>query len=910
MVNIIKKSGFLLLLFLLAGCGGSSGEGASSAIVTSATASKTFSGLFLGSTVTGMSYVITADGQSSSGTTDASGGFNYTLAVNEDGSPKGGSYGTATFAIGHVTLGSTILSGDAMRITAFDLVDENLADYRARVENIEKYICSFSSIPSQCQSVIISASEINSRNRVLGTMTLAELDNSTFIRKMADWGALDIASLDVSSHLDETKSGVDALRVRYVDMVLGSTSVIADGSSQVMVRLMVTDLNDKPLKGAQVRFQTTAGFFDRANPQRSKNKITDANGQALVMLVAPTHTAEATVTAAVGGRFQYDSVHFIAGPPDTSRSSITVNPATLVADGSSTAQVTVLLQDANGNPVADGTDVTLIASQGQIDASMVTQNGQAQFILTAPETSGIGQLSVFEYPELAAVTVPFGAASPTGKAAAITVFVDGKRLTVAGVGGDEKTSLAIQVLDAVGDAIDESASGYGATVNNLRVTLRSHPGGGEGLSGLARTTDASGVNDLEIVSDTDTILVRTLDGFANVNLTSGTLPGVVEIQVQALDSDGVTVLATAITSVITIASGTPHLITLTDAMNDSMIHMSEYGMAGVYCQMGSALVTDRYGNAVPDGTVISLGLIDSVIHEGVGDIAKNSSDLIQTSASDGFEDDFFTASIIRNGGIRRSIQIQDRIFIPNHALPGDRSRFVASIGGTVLGTDTEFLRENGDSDIQNGLRFYVGAALLGGAIHGYSGAAGCDPVQLTTGSATVIGGIASLRLTFPANRGTILNGCYGYNSDTGDYSNLDMRHANPRSAQVLVMAAANDSSATTVEKGRFCFSSIIPATLSVSPTSLSGNTTLSLKLEDANGIRLPFIPARCDFTAISNISGKFDVGISPGTENTDGNGLAVFNVSINGGGGGATPDVGTITCRTADTTATVAVSVP
>ncbi len=898
----------LLLSWLLIGCGGPSGEGAATATGgggATVASVETYSGSFLGSTVTGLSYVVTANGRTSRGVTDADGGFRYTLEVDADGVPAGGAHGAVTFSIGRVTLGSTVLNGDGMRITAFDLVDAGLDDFRARVENIEKYICSFAIDPTACRSVTITAGEIGRRNAVFGPMTLAELDNETFTERMAAWSDLDIAALEVGDHLEETKSAVDALRVGEVVLTLGSKSLIADGAGRLMVRASVTDTDGQPLAGARVGFRTTAGSFEGISQPVTREGITDADGQALVMLVAPTHKTTATVTAAVGGRFRYDRIEFIAGPVDADHSGITVNPATLPADGVSTARITVSLRDANGNQVADGTGVTLMASHGEIDPpAALSENGRARFTLTAPEVSASGRLHLLEYPQVTPASVPFGVAAASGKAAAISLNVDERRISVAGSGRGETTVLTIRVLNAVGETIDETMAGYGADLNNLRVTLRTRPGGGEFLSGLAR--DAAG--GLGSVRDGETLLVRTVDGSARVILTAGTLPGVVEVLLEALDNDGATVLASAVTPAITIASGAPHLITITEAIDEGVIDMGGHGLSGVYCRLGSALVTDRHGNAVPDGTAIGLGLIDSVIYEGFGTLVRNSADLTHDRAGSGFANTPADAVIYRNGGVERLIQHRDRLLIANAVSPGDRSRFIDSVGGAVLGTDGDFLRAETDPASRTGVRYRVGAALLGGAIHGYDGGAGCDPARLTTGSATTIGGIAAIRVTYPANRETILNGCYGYDNGSGDYSAVDVRRVNPRSAQVLVLAAANDGHATTVDKGRFCFSGMAPLTLTTDRATVSASTTRTLTVTDANDIPLPFVPVVCEFSVNVNSSGNLDVTLTPSATNSDRDGRATMAIAVQGGGG-AVPDLGAITCRAADATVTVAVSV-
>ena len=481
-----------------------------------------------------------------------------------------------------------------------------------------------------------------------------------------------------------------------------------------------------------------------------------------------------------------------------------------------------------------------------------------------------------------------------------------EHLFVQGVGKLEQAQITVSVLDGLGNPLDETASGYAQSSNNLRVTLQTRPGGGEMLSGLRRLVGADRGVDMETVRDGQSVEVRTTAGEAVVTLRSGSLPGVVALKSELLDTDGTTVLATAISALIVISSGPPHSMVLTHAFNDSLVNMSIFGLSGTYCQTGSVLVTDRYGNAVPNGTPISLGLVDTIIHEGYGEIMKDSSDLTLVSSEDGFQPSFDTATAMV-GGVPRQIQAGDRILIPTEASPADRSRFVKTTGSaTQLDADLAYLRAVDDSERKD-IHYLVGASLRGGAIHGYSDVsvdAGCDPVNLTTGITTTAGGIAPVRVTYPANKETILTGCFENVME-------DERHANPRSAQVLAIASTNDGLTTTINHGGFCFHAAAPSKLTAVPDVLSYSTSLTITLEDAGGVRLPFIPVTCTSVISTTSSGFTSVDLTPKIGSiTDENGQAFFHVEVSGGESGIVSDYADIVCLAMDARLTVNVRVP
>lgn len=155
----------------------------------------------------------------------------------------------------------------------------------------------------------------------------------------------------------------------------------ADGTSQTEITVR--------LKDAQGRALTTGGAF--VVIRSTSGKVTEVrdneDGTYTARLTAPTELGTATVKAFVNERplTATASVEFLPGHVSASHSSLTASDLVVRADGSSKAEITVMLKDDNDHPLA-GKLVKLEASGGQsvIEAlSAVTdEKGIAKFAVS------------------------------------------------------------------------------------------------------------------------------------------------------------------------------------------------------------------------------------------------------------------------------------------------------------------------------------------------------------------------------------------------------------------------------------------------------------------------------------------------------------------------------------------------
>ena len=131
-----------------------------------------------------------------------------------------------------------------------------------------------------------------------------------------------------------------------VTVTADPATLTADGSSTSIITARVTDANGNPLAGESVNFETTLGTINPATA------TTDENGVAMATLTAGTTAGTATVNATAGSASGSTAVTLVAGP--AASVSVTADPTTLPADGTSTSSITAQVTDANGNPVAGG----------------------------------------------------------------------------------------------------------------------------------------------------------------------------------------------------------------------------------------------------------------------------------------------------------------------------------------------------------------------------------------------------------------------------------------------------------------------------------------------------------------------------------------------------------------------------
>ena len=647
----------------------------------------------------------------------------------------------------------------------------------------------------------------------------------------------------------------------------------ADGTSNVTLSVLVTDPSGTPVSGEPVVFTSNFGTLS------ALSDVTDAAGRASVQLTAGTSPASVSVNASLNGFFDQGSLTFVPGTPSVANSLITASPSTIPADGVSTSEIVVRLIDANGNLVADGIPFTLQTTLGTVfktvpdiatpeeraniiaeGGSAVTQSGGESFTLTSSNGQGTATLTIAEFPGVSS-TVSFGSVG-IGAPTNIETTIREQFLVIGGVGANDNTSITISVTDDSDVAVENPPTG----TDNVRVSLITSPGGGVTLNNGA-------------VQDNSSVSVATDDGIATVNLQAGFLPGAIELLIEvASDGDFSTPEISTTVPQISIASGPPATIALSAPTTDAITILD-----GLYSRQAQIIVTDRFGNAVPDDTTINLGVIDSVIVDSATGSLSGST---LNDPSGGLD----TTSIVRNNA-NRFVQEQDRVIITDIINSEDRSRFVdtpLSISNTAVDVQSPYVSTDSN------LSYVIGSSLLGSEISSI----GSDGLPVT-GSARTVNGIATIQLTYPANVNTIKVGCFANPTTDTRYD------GGIGSARVITIASSTSSSATLAEERTLCFEPINGFSFDRTIADVSfpaGTTTGSLNIgaflrDGGDLVRLPFEPveviiaaetdtgAPLDFTVVSNFA-------------TNENGFFSAVIQLNGGADPA--DSATVTIQSED----------
>jgi hypothetical protein len=226
-------------------------------------------------------------------------------------------------------------------------------------------------------------------------------------------------------------------------------TIAADGSATSTITVQVKSFSgaDMTSGGATVELATTLGTL---------GSVTDnSDGTYTATLTAGTATGVATITGALNGDAITDTalVTFAAGPVSAPQSTISAAPGSIVADGTSTATVTLQAKDANGNELdAGGAAVVFFTTAGTIGAA----NDEGDGTYTAQLTSSTSL-------ETATVTATIDGNAVTDDAA--VAFVAGPAVSLQVEAPASATgNLEFVVTVTARDAMGHVASGYTGTV--------------------------------------------------------------------------------------------------------------------------------------------------------------------------------------------------------------------------------------------------------------------------------------------------------------------------------------------------------------------------------------------------------------------------------------------------------------
>ncbi len=312
------------------------------------------------------------------------------------------------------------------------------------------------------------------------------------------------------------------------------------GATLTLTVTVSDQFNNNVADGTVVNFETNLGSLGSTTVSK-----TTVSGVATVTLTSQV-AGTAVVTATSDSKYGTANVTFNPDLPYTM--TVEAYP-TSIPIGGFTSEITATVKDQYDNPVADGTEVTLITDLGSIGSSSVvktTVNGVANATLTSDLIIGTANITATSGSAEGQTQVIFTIGAPE------TVTVESWPPTIE-VGGSTATITAT-VTDIGGYPVADGTP-------------------------VVFTTDFASLG-------SSTATKYTTDGVAVATLTSDTTPGVAHITATSNSKSD--------TATVKVAAGPPFDIQVTADPTDIPI--------GGATSLIMATVKDRYGNNVTNGT--------------------------------------------------------------------------------------------------------------------------------------------------------------------------------------------------------------------------------------------------------------------------------------------------------------------
>ncbi len=284
----------------------------------------------------------------------------------------------------------------------------------------------------------------------------------------------------------------------------------------------------------------------------------------------------------------------------TGKPQLSINPESFDLNDFTSKTFEITLADENGNPLSEGTTLTVDVDHPELEVSGFTEITLPDTHLSGPESTEFSFIlrNPDRIPITQDVTVTIATEGPNGlktrqlryeapeiqtaePASIHLAHVSETDIVVQRTGQIENTKMMFQVVDINGNPLTSE--------NSVDVSFRfgNNPDGGEHLTDIPVTTNR--------------------EGQAVATVISGTRAGVVQVIAEFAKEDGSTVRSQPVS--IVIHAGLPsqnHFTIYSDSRNFAMHTGGDHTI--------SVGVGDRYGNWVPDGTAIYLNTNIGIIH--------------------------------------------------------------------------------------------------------------------------------------------------------------------------------------------------------------------------------------------------------------------------------------------------------
>ena len=238
-------------------------------------------------------------------------------------------------------------------------------------------------------------------------------------------------------------------------------SVTADGTTTSTITVTLLDANNNPASGKTVTLSQGTG----SSTISAASGASDSSG--VVTFTVRDTKAEAVIYSA---RDATDGVNitltamvtFTAGPVSAAKSTVTANPTSVTADGTTTSTITVTLLDANNNPVS-GKTVALSQGTGSSTISVASGASNASGVVTFTVKDTKAETVTYSATDTTDTIAITNTASVTFNPGAITQLVFGNI-------GPQTAGVAFNITVTAEDAHGNTVTSYNANGNNANIS--------------------------------------------------------------------------------------------------------------------------------------------------------------------------------------------------------------------------------------------------------------------------------------------------------------------------------------------------------------------------------------------------------------------------------------------------------
>jgi hypothetical protein len=234
-------------------------------------------------------------------------------------------------------------------------------------------------------------------------------------------------------------------------LALAGDELVANGRSTTTATVTVRDAGGAPVVGETIALSATGGA--------SAGPVADHGDGTYTATITASRTAgPVTVTAQDGALSDVAALTQVPGP--AARVAVALDPASVVADGTSTTEATVTVEDADGNAIAG--DALELETDGGQQVGPVSDNGDVTYSATVTATTSAGRSTITAVDRSVTPAVS-GTAMLTQRPGAPAQI--GLALEPAAVvaDGEDRTTATATVTDVHGNAVPEQTVAFAAS---------------------------------------------------------------------------------------------------------------------------------------------------------------------------------------------------------------------------------------------------------------------------------------------------------------------------------------------------------------------------------------------------------------------------------------------------------------